>query len=106
MSNTLTIPTTITWNKLTTRPLTDEEKEEYNQQYGEGVIDFHWDGPTPYDEQFVLVYAEGWNTWTLLKQTNGLTSVTAALVLILMMTLTPFIGLNCLNLQNPFRKKT
>jgi hypothetical protein len=61
MSNTLTIPTTITWNKLTTRPLTDEEKEEYNQQYGEGVIDFHWDGPTPYDKQFVLVYAEGWD---------------------------------------------
>lgn len=62
MPNTLTIPTNITWNKLTTRPLTNEEKEEYDEQYGEGVIDFHWDGQTPYDEQFVLVYAEGWNT--------------------------------------------
>lgn len=62
MPNTLTIPTTITWNKLTTRPLTDEEKEEYDEQYGEGVINFHWEGPTPYDEQFVLVYAEGWDT--------------------------------------------
>ena len=62
MPNTLTIPTNITWNKLTTRPLTDEEKEEYNNLYDEGTITFHWDGPTPYDEQFVLVYAEGWNT--------------------------------------------
>lgn len=62
MPNTLTIPTNITWNKLTTRPLTDEEKKEYNNLYDEGTITFHWDGPTPYDEQFVLVYAEGWNT--------------------------------------------
>lgn len=62
MPNTLTIPTTITWNKLTTRPLTAEEKEEYDQMYGDGVVTCHWDGPTPYDEQFVLVYAEGWDT--------------------------------------------
>lgn len=62
MKNTLTIPTNITWNKLTTRPLTNEEKEEYDDLYGEGIITFHWEGPTPYDEQFVLVYAEGWDT--------------------------------------------
>lgn len=61
MSNTLTLPTSITWNKLTTRPLTAEEKEEYDQMYGDGVVTRHWDGPTPYDEQFVLVYAEGWD---------------------------------------------
>lgn len=102
MPNTLTIPTTITWNKLTTRPLTDEEKEEYNQQYGEGVIDFHWDGPTPYDEQFVLDMLKA---GTLLKLTNGSVTASAALHLIPTMTLIPFIGLNCLNHQNPFRKE-
>lgn len=62
MPNTVTIPTNITWNKLTTRSLTIEEKEEYDDLYGKGIITFHWDGPTPYDEQFVLVYAEGWDT--------------------------------------------
>lgn len=58
MSNTLTIPTSVTWNKLTTRPLTAEEQEEYDDLYGKGVISFMWDGPTPFDEQFVLVYVE------------------------------------------------
>lgn len=61
MSNTLTIPTSITWNKLTTRPLTTEEKEEYDDLYGKDVISVMWDGPTPYDEQIVLVYVEGWD---------------------------------------------
>lgn len=41
MPNTLTIPTNITWNKLTTRPLTIEEKEEYDNLYGKGTITFH-----------------------------------------------------------------
>lgn len=62
MPNTLTIPTTIEWNKLTTRPLTDEEREEYDQQYGDGVINFHWEGPAPDIDQKVLVYAENMDT--------------------------------------------
>lgn len=49
---------TIEWNKLTTRPLTDEEREEYDQQYGDGVVTCHWEGPTPDVNQKVLVYAE------------------------------------------------
>lgn len=62
MPNTLTITTTIEWNKLTTRPLTDEEKEEYDQQYGDGVISFHWNRPAPDIDQKVLVYAENMDT--------------------------------------------
>lgn len=62
MSNTLTLPTSITWNKLTTRPLTAEEKEEYDQMYGDGVVTCHWDGPTPDVNQTVLVYMEHMDT--------------------------------------------
>ena len=41
------------WNKLTTRTLTDEEKELY-QNY-----DFMWDGNTPEIGESVLVYSYG-----------------------------------------------
>lgn len=41
------------WNKLTTRPLNDEEKEHYPD------CDFMWDGKTPDIWERVLVYAYG-----------------------------------------------
>lgn len=44
---------TIKWNKLTTRELTDEEKEVYGHVY-----DYMWEGPIPEDTQEVLVYTE------------------------------------------------
>lgn len=49
----------ITWNKLTTRELTDEEKEVYGHIY-----DYMWDGPTPEDGQEVLVYTKGIGVFT------------------------------------------
>lgn len=39
------------WNKLSTRPITDEEKEVYGDSY-----DFMWEGETPEDGEEVLVY--------------------------------------------------
>lgn len=41
------------WNKLTTRELTDEEKEIYPD------YDFMWDSQTPDIGEQVLVYANG-----------------------------------------------
>ena len=40
------------WNKLTTRPLDDEEKEYYKNS----KIDFMWDGYTPEIDEEVLVW--------------------------------------------------
>lgn len=39
------------WNKLTTRPLNDEEKEVYGNRF-----DFMWDGKEPELDEEVLVY--------------------------------------------------
>ena len=95
MPNTLTIPTTITWNKLTTRPLTAEEKEEYDQMYG---TDQH----LMTNNLFSYMLKAG----ILLKLTNGSMTATAVLHLIPTMTSTPFIGQNSPNHLNPFRKET
>ena len=62
MKNTLTIPTSIEWNKITTRPLTAEEQEEYDRRYGEGIVSYHWEGPTPKVDQKVLIYVENMDT--------------------------------------------
>lgn len=43
----------MTWNKLTTRPLEDEEKEIYPD------CDFIWEGKTPDVWDRVLVYTRG-----------------------------------------------
>lgn len=43
----------IKWNKLTTRELTEDEKELYADRY-----EYMWDGLTPEDGQEVLVYAK------------------------------------------------
>lgn len=40
------------WNKLTTRPLDEEEKEYYK----DSRIDFMWDGYTPEIDEEVLVW--------------------------------------------------
>lgn len=40
------------WNKLTTRPLDDEEKEYYK----DSEIDFIWDGSQPEIDEEVLVW--------------------------------------------------
>lgn len=43
------------WNKLTTRPLDEEEKEYYKNS----KIDFMWDGYTPEIDEEVLVWTPG-----------------------------------------------
>lgn len=45
------------WNKLTTRPLTDEEREEFGSTF-----EFMWDGVTPDENERVLVY-DGDGNW-------------------------------------------
>lgn len=50
------------WNKVTTRPLTDEEREEFGSTFG-----FMWDGVCPDIEEKVLVCVNGYidvDTWT------------------------------------------
>ena len=43
------------WNKLTTRPL-DEEEKEYYKDYKDSKIEFMWEGDFPEDGEEVLVY--------------------------------------------------
>lgn len=53
------------WNKLTTRPLDDEEKEYYK----DSKINFMWEGDEPEIGEEVLVYSSQYegvttDTWT------------------------------------------
>ncbi|MBB1552036.1 hypothetical protein HG452_000625 [Candidatus Saccharibacteria bacterium] len=43
------------WNKLTIRPL-DEEEKEYYKDYKDSKIEFMWEGDFPEDGEEVLVY--------------------------------------------------